>query len=346
LAQAYQAMKRREEALGLYRQAIALSPNYPEPHVSYGKQLLQIGELNDGLKEFEWRRYQPEAQRYLDRYPGTMWSGQDLSGLTVTIYAEDGYGDALQFVRYAKVLKERGARVLVDCKPALHRLFLAQSYIDAVYDGDDEQLQHDHFVALMSLPHLVGTSLESIPSETPYIDVLPSAPLPELAAAQGLKVGLVWAGDPKPPQDRHRSIPLGTLDMLADVPGIDWFSLQLGPAREQLNTPLRLRIADLSPHVGDFQDSAQLLQQLDLLITVDTAAAHLAGSLGRPTWLLLDEQADWRWMLDRADSPWYPSMRLFRQERAGAWEPLIVRVAGELTALRNSASVPGQQFVG
>lgn len=337
LAQAYQAMKRRDEALSLYRQAIGLSPNFPEPHVRYGEQLLQLGGLSEGLKELEWRRYLPASSRYLDRYPGTMWAGQDVAGSTVTLYAEDGYSDAIQFIRYARMLKERGARVIVDAKSALHRLLLAQSYVDSVYDGDDEQPRHDHFASLLSLPHLLGTQFETIPNDVPYLFVPPSTPPPELAAAQGLKVGLVWAGDPNHTADRQRSIPLSTLDMLADIPSVSWFGLQVGPAREQLHTPMRMRITDLSPHIGDFQDTAQLLQHVDLLLTVDTAAAHLAGALGRPTWLLLDEQASWRWLLDRTDSPWYPGMRLFRQERAGAWEPLLSRVASELSALHGPA---------
>lgn len=337
LAQAYQAMKRRDEALGLYRQAIALSPNFPEPHVRYGEQLLQLGHFSEGLKELEWRRYLPAASRYLDRYPGSMWAGQDVAGATVTLYAEDGYSDALQFIRYAQVLKERGARVIVDAKTALHRLLLAQPYVDAVYDGDDEQPRHDHFASLLSLPHLLGTQLETIPSQVPYLHVTPSAPPPELGNAAGLKVALVWAGDPGHSADRQRSIPLSTLDMLAEIPSVSWFSLQLGSAREQLHTPLRMRITDLSQHISDFQDTAQLLQHVDLLLTVDTAAAHLAGALGRPTWLLLDEQASWRWLLERTDSPWYPGMRLFRQERAGAWEPLLSRVASELSTAHGPA---------
>ncbi len=342
LAQAYQAMKRRDEALGLYRQAIALSPNFPEPHVRYGEQLLQMGEFSEGLKELEWRRYLPEARRYLDRYPGSMWSGQDVSGATVTLYAEDSYSDALQFIRYARVLKERGARVIVDAPQTLHRLLLTQPYVDSVYDGDEEQPPHDHFASLLSLPHLLGASLESIPRDVPYMQAPGLGAPPELSAAQGLKVGLVWAGDPKYSADRQRSVPLTTLDMLADAPGVSWFSLQVGPAREQLHTPLRMRITDLSHHVSDFQDTAQLLQHIDLLITVDTATAHLAGALGRPTWLLLDEQPNWRWLLDREDSPWYPGMRLFRQERAGAWEPLLSRVAAELSGLRGAAP-PGAE---
>ncbi len=348
LAQAYDAMRRRDEALGLYRQAITLSPNFPQPHHLYGCQLLQLGDFDQGWTEFEWRRFLPGARKYMDRYPGTMWSGQDLTGSTIALYAEEYFGDTLQFIRYAKLLKERGARVIVDCKAALHRLLIAQPYIDAVYDGDDDQPPYDHFAAIPSLPHLMATTPHTIPSEVPYMQVPPSAPAAEVAAAPGLKVALVWAGDPTNPADRHRSIPLATLDMLADVPGVSWFSLQLGPAREQLHTPLRLRVTDLSAHVTDFQDTAQLLQHVDLLLTVDTAAAHLAGALGRPTWLLLDEQANWRWLLERNDSPWYSSVRLFRQERAGAWEPLLLRVAAELGDLRGAPanSSEGQQVAG
>jgi tetratricopeptide (TPR) repeat protein len=343
LAQAYQAMRRREEALGLYRQAITLSPSYPDPHVRYGRQLLQLGEFTEGFKEFEWRRYLPEARRYNDRYPGTAWTGQDLGGQTIALHAEDGYGDAIQFVRYASILKQRGARVIVDCKQPLHRLFLGLPFVDAVYDGDVDQLTYDQFAPLMSLPHLLGSEFD-LGVNVPYLHVSPSSPPPEVAHSSGLRVGLIWAGDPLQAGDRQRSVPLSTLDMLADVPGVTWFGLQFGPAREQLQGPLRMRITDLGGYISDFHDLGQLMQHVHIVLTVDTAAAHLAAGLGKPTWLLLDEQADWRWLLERNDSPWYPSVRLFRQERAGAWEPLLARVGHELSAARSmtgeAASAP------
>lgn len=343
LAQAYQAMRRREEALGLYRQAITISPSYPDPHVRYGRQLLQLGEFNEGLKELEWRRYLPEARKYNDRYPGTAWMGQDVAGTTVALHAEDGFGDAIQFVRYASILKQRGARVLVDCRPPLHRLFLGLPFVDGVYDGDVDQLPYDHFAPLLSLPHLLGGEFDAS-LNAPYLHVSPSSPPPEVAHAGGLRVGLVWAGDPQQPGDRQRSVPLSTLDMLADVPGVNWFGLQFGPAREQLQGPLRMRVTDLGGYITDFHDLGQLMQHLHVILTVDTAAAHLAGGLGRPTWLLLDEQADWRWLLDRNDSPWYPTTKLFRQERAGAWEPLLARVGNELSGARATGAMsPGLQ---
>jgi tetratricopeptide (TPR) repeat protein len=336
LAQAYQAMKRREEALGLYRQAISLSPSYPDPHVRYGKQLLQLGDFAEGLKEFEWRRYLPEARRYNDRYPGTAWAGQDLEGQSVALYAENGYGDAIQFARYAAWLKQRGAQVLVDCRPPLHRLFSALPWVDAVYDGEEDQLPYDYFAPLLSLPHLMGLQLDAPGSAEPYLNVQQTQAPVELLQSSGLRVGLVWAGNPAHPNDRQRSLPLSTLDLLSDTPGVSWFGLQYGPPREQLQGPLRMRITDLGPHITDFLDLAQLIHHMDLVLTVDTAAAHVAGAMGKRTWLLLDEQADWRWLLERNDSPFYPSMRLFRQERLGAWEPLLARVGNELAAAAQS----------
>jgi hypothetical protein len=273
-----------------------------------------------------------------------------LAGTTLALFAEEVYGDALQFVRYAAVAKQKGARVVVDCKPALHRLFSGLPFVDGVYDGEVEQLPYDHYAPLLSMPHLLGSELGipelDAPGVTlPYLRV-PSAPRPpELEQASGLRVGLIWAGDPTRSGDRQRSVPLSTLDVLADVPGVSWFGLQFGPAREQLHGPLRMRISDLGGYVSDFYDLAQLMQHMDVVLTVDTAAAHLAGGLGRPTWVLLDEQADWRWLLERSDTPLYPSMRLFRQERPGAWEPLLAKVAQELANVRPQVSSAAPQEV-
>ena len=349
LALAYQLMKRRDEALELYRRAISLAPNFAETHYRYGVALLSVGQYQEGFREFEWRRFENSGVKYLDLYGETMWSGQPLEDKTVVLYWEHGIGDALQFVRYAKLLTDRGARVIIDCPPSLHRLLAAQPYVTSVFFSDtngDARPEWDYAAPLLSLPHLFGTTLDSVPSQVPYLTVPPGSPDSMIASAPGLKVGLVWAGDPTHRNDRRRSIDLAAFEPLAGVEGVSWFGLQLGTANEQLQRVVRPQVYDLSGVINDWTDTAQLIEQLDLIISVDTAVAHLAGALGKQCWVLISEQADWRWLLARDDSPWYPSLRLFRQEQTGAWEPVIARVRSQLAALPRPAAAGSDEAVG
>ncbi len=351
LALAYQMMKRRDEALDLYRRAIALAPNLPEFHYRYGTQLLLTGHLQEGFRECEWRRFDAPFRRYLDRYSENQWSGQPLEGKTIALYGDQGLGDAIQFIRYAHLLKERGARVIVDCPPPLQRLLAGQPYVDQVFDSQQERVAWDYFAPLMSLPHLFATTLETIPSQVPYLSLDPSHPVPvEVTDAPGLKVGLVWTGSPEYHGDRRRSLELSSFEPLSNLEGVSWFSLQLGPAQGQLHDGgPRPALSDLANSLRDLADTAAVLNQLDLVISVDTAVAHLAGALGRPCWVLVSEHCDWRWLLGREDSPWYPSLRLFRQEQYGAWEPVIARVRAQLAQLLTRPQpleAPGHQVAG
>lgn len=336
LALAYQLMKRRDEALELYRRAISLAPNFAETHTRYGVALLSLGQYQEGFRELEWRRFEGAAHKHLELYGETMWAGQGLEDKTILLYAEQGFGDALQFLRYAALLNQRGARVIIDAPPSLHRLLLAQPYVSAAFSSDNAhegKPEWQYAAPLMSLPHLFGTTLDSVPAQVPYVSVAPATPHPAISAAPGLKVGLVWAGDPAHRNDRRRSIDPSAFEPLASVEGVSWFSLQLGAASEQLLRVARPQVHDLSGEIQDWTDTAQLVEQLDLVISVDTAVAHLVGAMGKPGWVLLSEQADWRWLLARNDSPWYPSLRLFRQEQTGAWEPVIARVCTHLASM-------------
>lgn len=337
LALVYRMMRRRDEALELYRRAIALAPNYAETHYRYGQALLSVGQYQEGFREFDWRRYETIPRKTQERYGDNTWAGQSLEGKTIVVYWEQSFADTLQFLRYAKLLKERGARVLVDCQPTLQRLVAAQPYIDGFVSQDNTERQTwDYSAPLLSLPHLFGTTLDSVPAEVPYLTVPTGPAHPTLSAAPGLKVGMVWAGSPTFRGDRKRSIDLSVFEPLSSVEGVSWFSLQMGPASTQLQHFTRPALLDMSPIIGDWVDTAQLVQQLDLVLSVDTAVAHLAGALGKPCWVLVSENADWRWLLGRDDSPWYPTVRLFRQEQADAWEPVVGRVAVQLAELVRS----------
>jgi tetratricopeptide (TPR) repeat protein len=338
LALGYQMLKRRDEALELYRRAIALAPSFAETHVRYGAALLAVGQYQEGFREYDWRRYETIPRKTQELYTDSNWAGQPLEGKTIVLYWEQSLGDSLQFIRYAQLLKERGATVVVDCQPTLQRLLAAQNYVDrlATQDSGGTKPTWDYSASIVSLPHLFGTTLDTVPAPAAYITAPSGSPHPTLANAQGLKVGLVWAGSPAYRNDRKRSIDLSAFEPLAAVPGISWFSLQVGPPSARLQQPTHLAIQDLGSTLTDWVDTAQLIQQLDLVITVDTAVAHLAGAMGKPVWVLVPDAADWRWLLGRDDSPWYPSLRLFRQEQADAWEPVIARVGSKLVELTHT----------
>lgn len=256
------------------------------------------------------------------------WHGEPASGKTILIHAEQGFGDTLQFCRYVQLVAARGLRVIFECHPPLVTLMesLAGGKVSVVAMGEPLPSFFDLQVPLMSLPLIFDTTLETIPETVPYLtpsrERLPhwQCQIPE---KDSLKIGLCWAGKSYP--DPGRSCPVELLAPLAETRGVSWYSLQTG-WKDALPFPM----IDLTCHIRDFGDTAALISQLDLVITVDTAVAHLAGALGKPACLMLPYAPDWRWMLEREDSPWYPTMRLFRQQKAGDWESVIQRIAGFL----------------
>lgn len=342
LAMALQVEGRRNEAIDLYRRALAVVPHYPEAHSRLGLQLLTRGELREGFREYEWRRLEQPLAGILARYPGVPYTGQPLAGKTLLLYVDQGPSEALQFIRYAEPLRAQGARIVVDCNHSLQRLLEAQPYVDAALDWNERQVPCDYFAPLLSLPHLADTTLETIPNATPYIRVPPGAKVPAELVTDRKRVGLVWTATPRYRADRSRSFNLGLLAPLGQVEGIRWFSLQLGPGREQIAAVPELGLLDLAPHLADYADSAAVVSQLDLVITVDGEIAHLAGALGIPTWVLLPHFADWRWMTHRSDSPWYPTVRLFRQPRPGDWVSVAAEVEAALRGL-GRPEVPSEQ---
>jgi hypothetical protein len=265
---------------------------------------------------------------HLPRHQQYVWDGTPLDGKRVLVRCYHGLGDTIQFIRYAPLLKAIGATLLVWAQPALLPLLRTRRDIDwllPLHDGTPE-VAYDVEVEIMELPHAFRTTLATIPAEVPYLYVDP-LPLPR---AGRLAVGLVWrAGG----WDARRSIPFARLAPLLDVPGLAWYILQRGPGLDE-----RPAGFGILPDVRDLLAEARLIRGLDLVIAVDTMVAHLAGALGAPVWTLLPAQCDWRWLADRDDSPWYPSMRLFRQPRAGDWRTVIARVAAALEQRRLAAA--------
>lgn len=316
-------MGRPTEALLHYEQALRLDPNYARAHWNYSLTLLMTGDFERGWTEYAWRLRCPELPTR--QFPQPYWDGSPLGGRTILLHAEQGLGDMMQFVRYAPLVQERGGRVIVECPPSLVRLLTRCAGVEQVFATGSPLPPFDVHAPLLSLPGLFGTNLGNIPAAVPYLHVDPAlqAKWKQELPGDGLRVGLVWQGRATHPRDRLRSMPLRQFVPLAKIEGVRLFSLQKGQGIEQLNEAGLFPIIDLGPRISDLADTAAILQQLDLLICVDTAPAHLAGGLGVPVWVLLPFVPDWRWLLHRSDSPWYPSMRLFRQGQVGDWDGVL-----------------------
>ncbi len=291
-----------EEANFCYQQAISLKPNYAEAHVNWGLILLGRGDFERGFAEYEWRW---QMEKFSPRsFSQPLWAGEELRGKTILLHAEQGFGDAIQFIRYAPLVQARGGIVVVECHQPLVRLLKTISSIDRVIARESSTLpEFDVHAPLMSLPYILGTTLETVPDRVPYLNYDPSPRL-RLEPSSLMKVGIVWAGNPDFPKNRQRSCTLNHFLGILDTVGFAFYSLQKGPQVVEL-TQLseKVQIQDLSNQLDDFADTAAVVAQLNLIITVDTAVAHLAGALGKPVWLLLPFSPDWRWMLEREDSP-------------------------------------------
>ena len=292
-----------------------------------------MGRFEQGWPGYEWR-WKCKEFGSLPPFHPPLWDGSPLDGRTILVHAEQGLGDTLQFIRYAPLVHQRGGRVILVCQPPLIGLLTRSPGVERLVAQGEALPDYDVHVPLMSLPGLLGTTLESVPADVPYLDAEPQlveAWRHRLGSYPGFKVGIVWQGNPKFRLDRRRSIPLAQFAPLARVPGVHLFSLQKGPGAEQLAAVTdRFPVTDLGRRLDDFMDTAAVLKNLDLVISVDTAIAHLAGALGIPVWVALPFVPDWRWLMDREDSPWYPTMRLFRQARPGQWEDVFQRIAEAL----------------
>jgi hypothetical protein len=324
-------------ALDCYRRAIAAKPDFAEAHFNYALQLLLTGDFARGWEEYEWRLRLPELQSlwpYADR---PRWDGADLHGKVILLYAEQGFGDTLQFARYVSLVAERG-RVIVSCRSQLKALFEQAMRDCLVVDASEPPPAFDLCCALPSLPRIFGTTHATIPARVPYLhaEAGKAARWQARLAADGiaLKVGLVWATEARSRIALQKSLSLEMLEPLAAIPGVIFYSMQKGPAAaEVVRAPKRLRLVDVAGELEDFSDTAALISCLDLVVTIDTAVAHLAGAMGKPVWTLTHWPPDWRWLLGRDDSPWYPTMRLFRRARTDTWSDIVLRLRQALQRL-------------
>lgn len=334
-----------DEAIAGFRRAVALDPNFAEAHFTLALALLLRGNFREGWEEYEWRWRMKCVASLRRNWIQPQWDGSHLARRTILLHAEQGFGDAIQFVRYLPLVHEHGGKIIVECQPELQRLLQAMAPGLPVVVRGQPLPAFDIHCPLLSLPRIFATDLTNIPRNVPYLrskatdagvwrDRL-------VCHSSSTKVGLVWAGDPRPHQpdanqiDRRRSMPLAGLAPLAGVPGVTFVSLQKGaPAAQAQTPPNGMTLLDWTNALHDFADTAALVECLDLVISVDTSVAHLAGALGKPVWLLNRFDTCWRWLLDRENSPWYPTMRIFRQPKPGDWDSVISRVADELAAFR------------
>ncbi len=326
-----------DEALSETQQGIAADPNYPPIHFTKGCIHLVRGEFKTGWEEYLWLRKCKQSETA--KVVAPFWNGEAATGKTIVLRAEQGAGDMIQFIRYAPLILERAGAVVVECRENLRQLLQTATGITRTIPKGNSLPKDSPQVFLLNLPYLFQTELHNIPAQTPYL-----FPKGEIAAEARealdrkgtLKVGLCWQGNPEHTHDRLRSLPYEFLHGLEAISGVHFFSLQKGPGSEQTaKLQERLPLTDLNPWIQNFNDSALLIQQLDLVISVDTSVAHLAGALGKPVWLLVNKMPEWRWMLDREDSPWYPSMRIFRQREKNDWKELIERVGHNLKIITN-----------
>ena len=316
------------ESTAWCERALALAPDYGDARMNQCLLQLLQGDYVNGWRNYEmrWKVYTPRTS------PQPLWLGAPLNGARILLHAEQGLGDSLQFLRYVPLVQAAGGKVMLDLPAKLHRLAAGLPGVLTLVKTGDPLPYFDCHCPLMSLPLALGTTLETVPAQVPYLSV----PADALKAAEalawppsGFKVGLAWTGNQDHPKNHFRSVPLELLEPLLHIDGIHFFSLQMGPGAEEL-AARRLPMTDLAPVTGDMADTAAQMAHLDLIITIDTSMAHLAGALARPVWVLLGYSPDWRWLLTREDSPWYPTARLFRQPRHGDWLSVIERVRDSL----------------
>ena len=343
---ACQDQGRIDAAIAWYRRALSLKPDYAEARFNLATAQLLNGEFVEGWQNYEarwarsdWRRFYPR------RLPQPAWDGGPLDGKTILVHSEQGLGDMLQFARYLPMVKARGGRVVFETRAALIELFRGWACLDDVVPVTPPEaelkIEFDVYAPLLSLPRLFGTVLDSIPLRVPYVAADPGRVSAWAPRIQGddLRVGLVWAGTATDPR---RATPLAWFAPWSAIPGVRMFGLQKGPAADLLERegpPPGMTIDNLGPEFGDFADTAAAIAHLDLVVSIDTSVAHLAGAMGKPVYLLLPHVPDWRWLLDRTTSPWYPTMRLMRQESPADWAAPMTRAARGIDTLARSLAL-------
>ena len=303
---------------------------------------LQQGNFPLGWSEYEARWGTAYGLRYRRKFRQPLWKGEPLEGSRILLHAEQGLGDTLQFVRYVPLVAARGGKVVLEVQPRLQRLLARTPGAEAVIPRNEALPEFAWQCPLMSLPWAFATELHSVPAPIPYVCPDPAQvnEWGERLAGNTLRVGLAWSGNPGHSDDLWRSIPMIRLARLMEIPDATFYSLQMGPGTEQIGQlPPQHKLIDLAATQKDFADTAAIVANLDLVISVDTAVAHLAGAMGKPVWILLQKSPDWRWLLERDDSPWYPTARLIRQSTLGNWQDVVARVEHDLQELAGRTAV-------
>ena len=336
LGVALQSLGRLDEAIVHLRRAVELAPAETESadlHWNLSLALLKNGDYLEGWREYEWRWQTPTFADFKREFSQPEWAGEPFQGKTILIHCEQGFGDAIQFARFVPLVAARGGRVVLECRPELKRLFATLDGVDAVIGLGDPLPPFDVQVAHMSLPRVLDIRLETIPADVPYLRVPDDAPADaRITEAAGLKVGFAWAGSATRSDNIKRSCEPALFAPFVDVPGTVFFSLQVGPYADQL-AEVGPAVVDVTDTLDDFADTAAVIGALDLVVSVDTAVLHLAAALGRPAWGLMSEPTGFLWMTERDDSPWYPTVRLFRQPAPGDWESVFQAAREELALL-------------
>jgi Tfp pilus assembly protein PilF len=329
----------RERALACLLRALGLNDSHADAHLAIAQNLLAQGELDPGWIEYEWRNQTEAGRGQLPRITSAPWTGMSIPGGKILLIGDQGYGDTIQFARYIPMVAQRFEEVFLGCSAEMAPLLARIPGVSRSFHRWNEIPGHAAYCRLSSLALIFRTTLETIPNQVPYLTPDPSRVswwenwLNATHPHDALRVGLVWCGRPTHPNDRRRSVRLARLAPLATIEGVRFVSLQK-PVFQADADSLQLfpGMSDLSAELREFDDTAALAATLDLVVTVDTSVGHLSGALGKPTWIMLPKASDWRWLLGRSDSPWYPTVRLFRQAAPGAWDNVIDEVAAALHA--------------
>lgn len=323
-----------DQALKAYDRALQIDPTCSSTQANRALIHLRRGDFEKGFADYDHRWQLGEFQQMMQKYTCPRWSGEPLAGKTLILWHEQGFGDTIHLIRYAKIMADQGATIIAQAQPQLLGLLKSVAGISRLITRSDSLPSADFHAPMLSIPGILNTRPDRIPAEVPYIT--PDPALVEqwrerMAPHAGYRVGIAWCGNPHLRLDHERSIPLKQFLPLSRIGGVKLFSLQVGMGTDQLRT-VPMNLIDLTSYIRDFSDTAACIANLNLLITVDTAVLHLAGAMAKPVWGLIQKWPDWRWQLDREDSPWYPTIRLFRQPRLKDWASVMDRIASELPA--------------
>lgn len=328
LGNALKDLGKFDEAAASYQKALDINPDYAEAHTNIGLLHLLRGHFEEGWEDYAWRWLENDSPSRRQDLTAPLWDGSDLDGKTIYLYAEQGLGDVIQFVRFMPLVADRGGRVILELPPKLDALLRGVEGADTFVSDGDPMPAIDCHAPLLDLPGLLKTTVATIPSRESYLTVEPGLVekwAERLGPKEDFRVGIIWGGNPGQTADRTRSMDPALLKPLTEIPGITVYSLQFGRDGEAAKY-FGDAVIDIGPELTPLTEAAAAVMNLDLVVTVDTSSAHLSGALGRPVWTLLSFIPDWRWLLDRDDTPWYPSMRLFRQQQPGDWDGVIERV--------------------